>query len=106
MKNAVTNSSCTRRIARGLFPAPAVAGGEIVAGGDDTGGQCKVPATLNTDFVAIAAGGAYSLAAFRTTPAVSGDPRIYDVAGRLVRTLVNEERPQGRRTVAWEGGRA
>jgi hypothetical protein len=29
--------------------------------------------------------------------------RIYDVTGRLVRTLVNERRPAGRHTVAWDG---
>lgn len=29
--------------------------------------------------------------------------RIYDLAGRLVRTLLDEPRPQGRHTVAWDG---
>ena len=28
---------------------------------------------------------------------------IYDVSGRLVRTLVDEVRPEGRHTVAWNG---
>jgi flagellar hook assembly protein FlgD len=28
---------------------------------------------------------------------------IYDVAGRLVRTLVNEPRPEGLHSVSWEG---
>ena len=28
---------------------------------------------------------------------------IFDVAGRLVRTLVNESRPAGRHSVSWEG---
>lgn len=29
--------------------------------------------------------------------------KIYDVAGRLVRTLINEEMPKGDYTVKWEG---
>ena len=28
---------------------------------------------------------------------------VYDVEGRLVRTLVNESRPAGRQSVSWEG---
>jgi hypothetical protein len=29
--------------------------------------------------------------------------RIYDVSGRLVRTLVDEKRPRGRQSVRWDG---
>jgi len=38
-------------------------------------------------------------------PSVSGvvTLRIYDVNGRLVRTLVNGALPAGRKTVGWEG---
>jgi hypothetical protein len=32
--------------------------------------------------------------------------RVYDVAGRLVRTLVNEQAPAGRNTVTWDGRNA
>ena len=31
------------------------------------------------------------------------DIRVYDVAGRMVRTLVSEPRPAGRHSVAWDG---
>jgi len=62
---------------------------------------------------------AYDLEAFRPVPnpfrdgmrmvyavGASGMPvsiRVYDVAGRLVRTLVNDIQPAGRHTAAWDG---
>ena len=38
-------------------------------------------------------------------PAGGADVRlsVYDVSGRLVRTLVNEPRPAGRHTATWDG---
>jgi hypothetical protein len=64
---------------------------------DDTGGGIQLSASHPNPFDHLAT---IQLVLPQRSPVALG---VYDVAGRLVRVLVDDQWPQGRHTVAWDG---